>query len=202
MTTPTVKIILIEDSVEDARLVQLMLARVGRSNASRLKFDLTHVDYLEEGIKRLSSQPFELILLDLSLPDSNGFETFSTVYALAPDVPIVVLSGFNDEDLAVKAVNAGAQDYLVKGQIAPKLLARSIRHSIERHRMRMELEKYIAERKQAEVALQKAKEELELTVRARTSELRLALEESEQRGARIDAILKSVKKIMVFTIAF
>jgi PAS domain S-box-containing protein len=80
----------------------------------------------------LQRDSFDLVLLDLSLPDSLGFETFEQLHAQAPDAPVIVLSGFDDESLAVRAVREGAQDYLVKGQVDGNLLARAMRYAIER----------------------------------------------------------------------
>ena len=111
-------------------------------------FELTQVELLSAGLERCGEVPFDVILLDLSLPDSQGLETFFAMHAHAGDVPIVVLSGYNDESIAVKAVQAGAQDYLVKGQVNDNLLVRSIRYAIERTR-----------RHQAEEALRDTSEE-------------------------------------------
>ena len=105
----------------------------------------------------------DLVLLDLSLPDSQGFDTFARVHAQAPDLPIVVVTGSNDEMLAVQAVQAGAQDYLVKGEIDSGLLSRAMRYAIER--------------KKTEIALRKAREELEVRVEKRTADLAKANEE-------------------------
>jgi signal transduction histidine kinase len=94
--------------------------------------ELVHVDGLAAGLDRLAREPAEVVLLDLSLPDSHGFATFEQAHAEAPDVPIVVLSGLADEDTAVRAVQAGAQDYLVKGRVDGGLLLRAMRYAIER----------------------------------------------------------------------
>jgi serine phosphatase RsbU (regulator of sigma subunit) len=97
-------------------------------------FDLVQVEMLAAAVERCTEEAFDVILLDLNLPDSRGLQTFFTVQAHAADVPIVVLTGHNDEHSAMKAVQAGAQDYLVKGQVNDRLLARSIRYAIERSR--------------------------------------------------------------------
>jgi DNA-binding NarL/FixJ family response regulator len=118
---PAVKVLLIEDSPVDSRLLRLLL-----SESTTLHFDLTHVERLSEGLKRLSKEPFDVVLSDLTLPDSHGFETFEWLHAHVPDMPIIVLSGSDDETLAIKAVREGAQDYLVKGQVDGRTLARAI----------------------------------------------------------------------------
>ncbi|MFA6293919.1 MAG: response regulator, partial [Victivallales bacterium] len=81
---------------------------------------------------RLAAGKYDVILLDLTLHDSHGFETFSTMLKAAPDIPIVVMSGSDDETLSLHAVREGAQDYLVKGQADANLLSRAIRYAIER----------------------------------------------------------------------
>jgi len=124
-----IKILLIEDNTGDARLIQEMLIEAG-SNQS----DLERCDRLSAGLERINSGGVDALLLDLGLPDSNGIDTFLRVYAQAPEVPTVVLTGLNDAQLAAKLVSSGAQDYLVKGQFDDNLLMRTIRYSIERKR--------------------------------------------------------------------
>jgi CheY-like chemotaxis protein len=104
-------------------------------------FRLSRADRLSRGLELLSLQETELVLLDLSLPDSHGLETFSKVYAHSPKVPIIVLSGNDDQTLALFAVKSGAQDYLVKGKIDRELLLRAMQYSIERKRYQEELER-------------------------------------------------------------
>jgi diguanylate cyclase (GGDEF)-like protein len=128
-------VLLIEDNPGDARLLQEMLAEEPVA-----PFRLTCVDRLSRGMEMLSSQKIELLLLDLSLPDSHGLETFSKIYAHAPKVPIIVLTGNDDGALALSAVKAGAQDYLFKGKLDRELLVRSMQYSIERKRYQVELE--------------------------------------------------------------
>ena len=94
---------------------------------------------MEDGLERLSQDKFDIILVDLSLPDSHGFETFEKINTTWPEIPIIVLTGNDDDDLAGQAVKAGAQDYLVKGEFEHQLLIRSIRHALERHRLLSEL---------------------------------------------------------------
>jgi diguanylate cyclase (GGDEF)-like protein len=93
-----------------------------------------------EVLDQLREAPFDVILLDLNLPDSQGMDTFMKVRAQARPTPILILSGLEDQTLAVQAVQAGAQDYLVKGQVAGSPLARAIRYAIERQQLQMELQ--------------------------------------------------------------
>lgn len=123
------KILLVEDSDVDAHLTQDILAEW-----SVEQFDVTHVVRLSEAFSHLTQTRFDAILLDLSLPDGYGLSTLRQMQAANPTIPIIVLSGFSDQTLAVEAVQSGAQDYLVKGQGQPELLARSIRYAIERKR--------------------------------------------------------------------
>ncbi|MCJ7813450.1 response regulator [bacterium] len=132
---PKLHILLIEDNPRDVRLIQEMLGN-GRMDCSGDKpaFHLICSNRLLAGLKRLDEEPVDLILLDLSLPDSHGFDTFRAVQKQAAHLPIIVLSGLDDESQAVLAVREGAQDYLVKGYVDSNLLTRSIRYAIERKR--------------------------------------------------------------------
>jgi PAS domain S-box-containing protein len=130
MPPERIQVLMVEDNPGDARLLQLTLSEV-----TSAKFDLTCVDLLSSAMKSLSEQPFDAVLLDLSLPDSQGFDTFTKLHKRFPEVPIVVLSGLSDETLALRAVQEGAQDYLVKGQVnGADLISRSLRYAIERKR--------------------------------------------------------------------
>ena len=121
-------VLLVEDNALEARLVSEMLRGV-----SAQPITVTHVMGLREALDRLRTKGFHAIVLDLTLPDSDGLDTFVRARAEAPDAPIVVLTSLADSDLAVKAVRAGAQDYLVKGRVDGPLLYQSIRYAIERH---------------------------------------------------------------------
>src|SRR5262245_25675859 len=103
-------------------------------------FMLHCTDRLATGLEHLSAGAIGLVLLDLSLPDSFGLETFTKVYAHSPTVPIIVLTGNDDQMLALSAVKGGAQDYLVKGRLDRELLLRSMQYSIERKRYQVQLE--------------------------------------------------------------
>lgn len=90
---------------------------------------------LSQGLARLAQGGIDAVLLDLDLPDSDGMVTFERAFAFAPDVPIIVLTSFSDEDIGMSTVQGGAQDYLVKDEVSPSLLARAVRHAIERHQL-------------------------------------------------------------------
>lgn len=132
MNDSLIKILLVEDNPGDARLLQELLGEVTVSIT--VEFQLEQVDRLHQGIDRLKTDPFDVVLLDLFLPDSQEIATFIHLHDQIPDVPIVVITGLNDENLALRAVQAGAQDYLLKGQVTSDVLVRSIRYAIERHR--------------------------------------------------------------------
>jgi two-component system sensor histidine kinase DctS len=152
MYSDTFKLLLVEDNPADARLVEIALAEVdGKS------FEIQHVDRLSQALGLVGAGAFDAVLLDLSLPDSHGLDTVAQLKIADPKVPIIVLSGLLDEDVAIQAVKTGAQDYLVKGQENGYLIGRAIRYAIER--------------KRSEEALRKARDELERRVEARTAEL-------------------------------
>lgn len=128
------KILLIEDNPGDARLIEEMLA-----DSQGALFELTNVVRLTTGLARLATEQFDVCLLDLTLPDSEGLDTFIKLYAKAPYLPIVVLSGFNDDFIAAQTMREGAQDYLVKGHVDGQLLIRSLYYAMERQRLLEEL---------------------------------------------------------------
>ncbi len=129
MQDTPIQVLLVEDNPADARLIQVMLR-----NASA-DFAIQHAKRLSATLKCLCHKEIDVILLDLRLPDSRGLGTFESVHERAPRVPIVVLSGLDDEDLAIEAVRLGAQDYLIKGQVDRPLLVRALRYAVERKRI-------------------------------------------------------------------
>ncbi|HYL56325.1 MAG TPA: response regulator [Gemmatimonadales bacterium] len=126
---PPITVLLVEDNPGDARLILELLGEVQSQT-----FDLERVDRLEDALARLTHAGVDVVLLDLGLPDSQGLDTFVRARRGAPEEPIVVISGLDDERLALEAVRSGAQDYLVKGRIEGQLLARVLRYAIERKR--------------------------------------------------------------------
>ena len=131
MADKLISILLIEDNSGDRRLISEMLAEAS-ANEPGIAFDVQYADRLQLAIEYLGQHRAEVILLDLGLPDSQGLDTLKRVYSEVPELPIVVLTGLNDELIGVQAVNKGAQDYLIKGQVDTHLLRRTIRYAIER----------------------------------------------------------------------
>ena len=129
-----VRLLLVEDNAGDALLVREMLR-----GALDEPFELVHTRSLAGAQRELAQTSAACVLLDLSLPDVNGVEAVTRTQAAAPDVPIVVLTGLDDERLALSAVAHGAQDYLIKGRVDESLIGRSIRYAIERKRAEVQL---------------------------------------------------------------
>jgi signal transduction histidine kinase len=134
MYTSRIRLLLVEDNPADAVLLKHALADAGAG-----PFQVTHAEALGDAFDRLKAESFDAVLLDLSLPDSQGLETIERMIAAAPPAPIVVLTGLEDEAMAVEAVRKGAQDFLPKGNIDGRLLARAIRYAMERKRLDREL---------------------------------------------------------------
>jgi PAS domain S-box-containing protein len=140
MNPSPIHLLLVEDNEPDARLLKHTLADVEVES-----FRVTHVELMADAVRRLARDRFDAILLDLSLPDSRGVGTVAHVNAAAPHLPIVVLTGLDNEETGVEAVRQGAQDYLVKGHSDGRLLTRAIRYAMERKRTEEELKSAQAE---------------------------------------------------------
>ena len=120
-------ILLIEDNPGDARLIQEMFKEQGSPS-----IEFRHVECMKDAERFLGTRSADIILLDLGLPDAQGLDAVRRAHAAAPDVPLVVLSGLDDESMAIQALQEGAQDYLIKGQIEPRELVRALRYAVER----------------------------------------------------------------------
>lgn len=125
----SLKILLIEDNPGDVRLINEMLKESG------IQFELECVERLSSGIGKIKLDSFEVILLDLGLPDSQGISTLTKLNEIKHEAPVIVLTGLKDESAGVQAVKEGAQDYLIKGQVDKNLLSRSINYALERKRI-------------------------------------------------------------------
>ncbi len=136
-----IKILLIEDSPGDARLIKEYL-----SDLKNIEYTLQIADRLEKGIDILENEFIDVILLDLNLPDSKGLTGVEKIFNVAPNIPIIILTGLNDETTAINAVKMGAQDYLVKDKVESELLLRSIRYAIERKRAEEDHQKLLEQR--------------------------------------------------------
>ncbi len=169
----SIPILLVEDDPDDVQLARIMLAPIGT-----VRFELECADRLSAALERLTARTYSLILLDLTLPDSTGLATLERILERAPQIPIIVLTGRQDESLAVLAVQQGAQDYLFKGRIDGDLLIRSMHYAIERKRIEEEL--------------RRTRDELDFRVRERTVELTQA-NASLQR--QYDELLQAEDKI-------
>jgi len=120
------RVLLVEDNEDDALLI--------RETLSETTIEIERAERLSTALEHLATGSFDAVLLDLSLPDARGLDTIGRVHSLAPGVPVVVLTGLNDEEVALKAVERGAQDYLIKGHTDGALLTRSLRYAMQRHR--------------------------------------------------------------------
>jgi signal transduction histidine kinase len=180
MADENIHVLLVEDSLEQANMLRQMLV-----DSDDPVFTLTHVASLRPGLDLLELPGIHAVLLDLTLPDSEGLRTFLRVQERAPDVAVVVLSGIDDEGLAVETVQRGAQDYLVKGKVDDRTLVRALRYALER--------------KKTQYELKRARDDLEKRVVDRTSELTAAnerlLREIAERKRAEGAVLESNRQL-------
>jgi signal transduction histidine kinase len=133
MNEKPLQVLVVEDNAGDARLIREMFSKERRDS-----FELTHLSRMSDAVIHLAKGGVDVVLLDMGLPDEHGLDTVRRSLAAAPDVPVIVLTGLDDEALAAEAMKEGAQDYLIKGQIESRALPRALRHAIERHRLQTE----------------------------------------------------------------
>ena len=134
MYNKSIRVLLVEDSPSDARLQHHRFSRLDQE-----KWQLVHVESLEQAINSCTKFPFDVVLLDLNLPDSDGLETVVEFRAAVPNIPVIVLTGEDDDELALGAISQGTQDYLCKDKITIPLLVRTICHAIEREQILKQL---------------------------------------------------------------
>ena len=161
------EILLVEDNPGDAPLLREMLKEQGWYSTH-----MTHVEYMSAAEQHLANHTVDIILIDLCLPDAEGLGGVRRIQAAAPHVPLVVLTGMDDESLALKALQEGAQDYLIKGQLEARGLGRALRYAVERKVMEetlfVERAHDVTARKQIEEELRHAKESAEAANRAKS----------------------------------
>lgn len=150
MNTKPIHVLLVEDNKEDARFIQETLLGVVTPI-----FTFTQVDKLNLALQHLAWEKCDVVLLDLSLADAQGLETFIQAQAVAPDSPILILTGLEDEQFAISAMQQGAQDYLIKGSMETDMLVRAIRYSIERKKGEVERKRLIERTQQQSQVVQR-----------------------------------------------
>jgi signal transduction histidine kinase len=212
----TTRVLLVEDNPDDAYLIRRLLTRF-----SFTTFDLQVASRLQEGLSILNADAFDIVLLDLNVPDSFGLDTLLTAQANAPHVPIVVMTSLTDEGLGIRAVQLGAQDYLVKGEVDSNLLYRAISYAIERKQVEQELrrhrdhlEELVAERTtelvqinsqlEAEIIERQQAEAAERAQRQFSEALRdisNALNSSHDLAEVLDRVLANIERVVPFDLA-
>lgn len=130
-------LLLVEDSEADARLLQITLSK----SEWGAGLDVVHVTHLADAVEKLGEDDFDIVLLDLGLPDGQGLNNLSAVHEASSDAAIVVMTGLDDDTKAMEALKLGAQEYVIKGMHEGEALSRILRHAVERHRLTMELKR-------------------------------------------------------------
>jgi signal transduction histidine kinase len=184
MSEPDRQILLIEDNPSDAFLFGELLKGIGG------KPSLSVSQRLSDGLALAGRQQFCVVFVDLGLPDSKGLETVQRAVAVFRDVPVVVLTGLEDEQVGLDSLRAGAQDYLVKGQISSGAIARALRYAIERHRILLDLH---TARDHLEEKVQQRTGELTRALDELQNEIHLRLQEQEQRRRAEAEVLQAVE---------
>ncbi|TLD40376.1 MAG: diguanylate cyclase/phosphodiesterase (GGDEF & EAL domains) with PAS/PAC sensor(s) [Candidatus Jettenia ecosi] len=182
MNKKRIRVLLIDDNSDEVRLIQEIL-----KEDDTVKFELEHASQFLVGLEYLKEKRFDVLLLDLNVPDNGGLHKLSQVRTQSPKLPIVVLTGFIDEVIGAKVVQAGAQDYLIKEEVNSKLLVRSIRYAIERKRVEEEL--------------RAVNESLECRVAERTSALAKTNTELRMKVAKHKEMEEEIKLLQTMTFA-
>jgi two-component sensor histidine kinase/CheY-like chemotaxis protein len=202
MENKQINVLVIEDNLADTALIREML-----KESQNTRFKLYNARKLQEGLEIINENSIQVLLLDLNLPDSKGIETFYKASESVSEIPIIILSGFDDEDTAIKAVKGEAQDYLIKGNVESSLLVRSICYAIERKANEIELLKYsdhleelveqrTLELKNSNIQLKKEIEErknAEEEIRTSLLEKKVLLEEIHKR---VENNLETISNLM------
>jgi signal transduction histidine kinase len=163
MLNSPIKILVIEDDEEDISLIEIFLTR-----AKNFSCNLESVMSVKAALERLQQGGIDIILCDLSLPDEQGIETFCQIYAQFSEIPIIIFTGLNDEDVATTALSLGAQDYLIKGEFNSSMLVRAIRYALERQHLSQTLKHQAELLKKQVKQLEVAKRDAEAASQAKT----------------------------------
>jgi two-component system cell cycle response regulator len=174
MKTKLIRILLIDDNPSDAMMLQNLLGKTGNS-----EYDVRVADSLSSGLNHISTTAFHIVFLDLNLPDSKSIDTYLAFRDQVPDLPVIVLTGIKDQEIAGRALREGAQDYLLKGKIDSDLLKRVICYSLER--------------KKVELALRDANENLSQKVKQRTEKLEEEIKERKKAETELKIIQDGLK---------
>lgn len=145
----SIRVLVVDDDLVDLQLTRRLFA-----GAPAGRFHLASAERLEEAIRKLGTESYDVLLLDLNLPGSNGLATLEAVRSVTDEVPVIVLSGLDDEETALRSLDHGAQDYLVKGQFTPAMIVNAVRYAISRHQLLHEIKsaKELLERKNRRLA--------------------------------------------------
>ncbi|KHE91184.1 MAG: GGDEF domain-containing response regulator [Candidatus Scalindua rubra] len=135
MDNKIIKILYVEDEIDHAILIGEFIKEI-----KDVHYEMTHVQQLEEALLELDNDRYDIVMLDMSLPDKQGLDTVTAVCERAPEIPVVVMTSMDDESMAIKALQRGAEEYLVKGDMNSHALSRILRYSIMRHKGRVELQ--------------------------------------------------------------
>ncbi|MCR4290166.1 MAG: GGDEF domain-containing response regulator [Candidatus Scalindua sp.] len=135
MDNKIIKILYVEDEIDHAILIGEFIKEI-----KDVHFEMTHVQQLEEALLELDNDHYDIVMLDMSLPDKQGLDTVTAVCERAPEIPVVVMTSIDDESMAIKALQRGAEEYLVKGDMNSHALSRILRYAIMRHKGRVELQ--------------------------------------------------------------
>jgi two-component sensor histidine kinase/CheY-like chemotaxis protein len=186
VASETSNVLLIEDNIGDIVSIRTML-----SDLKEGFFELKFAETLSEALDILDRENFDVVLLDLGLPDSQGFRTFTQVNDQMPELPIIIITGLEDENMGINAVKEGAQDYLIKGQLDDKVLARSIKYAIERKHTEEELKSSLNEK---DVLLKETHHRVKNNMQIISSLLNLEMGYSDEDEA-IDVLKESQNRI-------
>ncbi len=137
-----IRVVLVEDNPGDVELIRQMLQDSTESGMLPVAFDLRHFENLSDGLEDLLENKTDIILLDLGLPDSCGLETLERVLENQAGIPVIVMTGLDDESVGITAVKRGAQDYLLKGEVDLKVLVRAIHYALGRNQLVAKLALY------------------------------------------------------------